>query len=75
MAQATYVIIIGLEAYVRYDWMDPNVDVSDDEIAHLILGFEYVPYSFIEFRPQYRFLVEEPSVDNNAVVLQFHLYY
>jgi hypothetical protein len=75
MAQATYVIIIGLEAYVRYDWMDPNVDAANDEIAHLILGFEFVPYSFIEFRPQYRFLIEEPSVDNNAIVLQFHLYY
>jgi hypothetical protein len=75
MVQATYVIIIGLEAYVRYDWMDPDVDVDNDDIAHLILGFEFVPYSFIEIRPQYRILFEEPSVDNNAVVLQFHFYY
>jgi len=75
MVQATYVIIIGLEAYVRYDWMDPDVDADNDDIAHLILGFEFVPYSFIEIRPQYRILIEEPSVDNNAVVLQFHFYY
>jgi hypothetical protein len=74
-AQVAYVIIIGLEAIVRYDWMDPNIDVSNDEIGHLIVGFEFVPYSFIEIRPQYRFLIEEPKVDNDAVVLQLHFYY
>ena len=75
MAQAAYVIIIGLEVIVRYDWFDPNVDVSNDEIAHLIIGFEFVPYSFIEIRPQYRFIIETPKVDNDAVVIQMHFYY
>ena len=75
MAQAAYVIVIGLEVIVRYDWFDPNVDVSNDEIAHLIIGFEFVPYSFIEIRPQYRFIIETPKVDNDAVVIQMHFYY
>ena len=74
-AQAAYVIIIGLEAIVRYDWMDPNIDISNDEIGHLVLGLEFVPYSFVEIRPQYRFIIEDPNIDNDAVVIQFHLYY
>ena len=75
MAQASYVIFVGLEALVRYDRFDPNINVSDDDISHLIVGFEFIPYSFIEIRPQYRFILEHPSVDNDAVVIQMHFWY
>ncbi len=75
MVQATYHIIVGLEAFARYDWLDYDADINDDTIAHLILGFEFIPYSFIEIRPQYRFILEDPSVDNDSVVLQFHFWY
>jgi hypothetical protein len=75
MVQATYVIILGLEAYARYDWLDMDTNNDAGTIAHLILGFEFIPYSFIEIRPQYRFIIEDPSVDNNAAVIQFHFWY
>ena len=75
MVEATYTIIVGLEAYARYDWLDPDINKDKDEVAHLILGFEFIPYSFIEIRPQYRFIIEDPKVDNNAVVLQMHFWY
>jgi len=75
MVEASYVIILGLEAYARYDWLDKDIDNDTGTIAHLILGFEFIPYSFIEIRPQYRFIIEDPAIDNNAVVIQFHFWY
>lgn len=75
MLEAAYELMVGLEAVIRYDRFDPNVDVSDDELAHLILGFEFFPYSFVELRPQYRIMTETPSVDNDSFVIQFHFWY
>ena len=75
MAELAYVIVLGLEAVVRYDRVDPNIDVSSDELQHIIVGLEWFPYSFIEIRPQYRFILEDPKVDNDAVVIQFHFWY
>ncbi len=75
MAKLSGQIIVGLEAIVRYDRFDPNSDVDNDELAHLILGFEFFPYSFVEIRPQYRIHMEDPSIDNDAFVMQFHFWY
>ncbi|MGD8307714.1 MAG: hypothetical protein PVF17_13735 [Ignavibacteria bacterium] len=75
MVEAGFLLMAGLEAYARFDRLDPNRDADNDEIAHLILGFEFIPYSFIEIRPQYRFILEEPSTNNDSVVIQFHFWY
>ena len=75
MAEAAYTIILGLEAVVRYDRFDPNTSNSDDELQHIIVGFEWYPYSFIEIRPQYRFMLENPKVNNDSAVIQFHFWY
>ncbi len=75
MIEAAYQLTVGLEAVVRYDRFDPNTDKSKDEHSHLVLGFEFYPYSFVEVRPQYRMNLEDPGVDNDAFVLQFHFWY
>ena len=75
MAEAAYVIIMGLEAVVRYDRIRSNTSVERDELQHIIVGFEWFPYSFIEIRPQYRFILEDPSQKNNSAVIQFHFWY
>lgn len=75
MIEAAYQMTIGLEAIIRYDRFDPNINAEKDERAHLIFGFEFFPYSFVELRPQYRIAIEEPAVNNNAFVLQFHFWY
>lgn len=75
MAEAAYIILLGLEAVVRYDRIDPNTSVDNDEIQRIVVGFEWFPYSFIEIRPQYRFTIEDPSIDNNSAVIQFHFWY
>ena len=75
MAEAAYVITLGLEAVVRYDRFDPSTSNNDDELQHIVVGFEWYPYSFIEIRPQYRFMLENPTVKNDAAVIQFHFWY
>jgi hypothetical protein len=72
MIEAAYQLMVGLEAVVRYDRFDPNTVRSKDKHSHLVLGFEFYPYSFIEVRPQFRMNLEEPKMDNDAFVLQFH---
>ncbi|MCF8305594.1 MAG: hypothetical protein K9I71_04285 [Ignavibacteriales bacterium] len=75
MVEGSYRIMIGLEAIVRYDRLDRDSDISGNELSRLNLGFEFFPYSFVEVRPQYRINMEDPSVDNDAFVLQFHFWY
>jgi len=75
MVEAAYVITLGLEAVVRYDRLDPNTSVSKDELQHIVVGFEWFPYSFIEIRPQYRFMLEDPTKNNDSAVIQFHFWY
>jgi len=75
MIEVSYQLMVGLEAIVRYDRFDPNLDIVNDEHSHIIVGFEFFPYSFVEIRPQYRFNIETPDVPNNAFVMQFHFWY
>jgi hypothetical protein len=75
MLEVSYLLSVGLEAIVRFDHFDPDINIEKDEHAHLIIGLEFFPYSFIELRPQYRIKIEEPEVDNNSFVLQFHFWY
>lgn len=76
MAEASYQILKGIDAIIRYDSFHPDKDISDYSFAHLILGLEIFPYSFIEIRPQYRFNLEKPNkIANDAVVVQFHFWY
>lgn len=75
MVKAAFLIQVGLEAIVRYDMFDPDSDIEEDEFSHLIVGLEFFPYSFVEIRPQYRIHIEDPKVDNDAFVMQFHFWY
>lgn len=73
--ETSYQLMIGLDVIIRYDSFNPDITLKNDEISHLIFGFEFFPFSFIEIRPQYRFNIENPDKSNNAFVLQFHLWY
>lgn len=75
MLEAAYKVTRGLEAVVRYDGFDFNTNKDKDNISHLTIGLEYYPVAFMEIRPQYRIYTEEPKVENNAFVLQFHFWY
>jgi hypothetical protein len=75
MAEASYIITLGLEAVVRYDRLDPDTSIDKDELQRVVVGLEWFIYSFVEIRPQYRFMFEDPSVKNDSAVLQFHFWY
>ena len=75
MIEASYRLIKGLEAAVRYDRFDPLTSREKDDVSRLIVGFEFHPYSFVEIRPQYRFQMEHPSIMNDTFLIQFHLWY
>ncbi len=75
MIEASYGLLTGLDAIIRYDRIDPNNSVTKDEVSRVILGFEFQPFSFIEIRPQYRLQSENPSAENDSFVLQFHFWY
>jgi hypothetical protein len=75
MIEVSYKISKGLEAIIRYDRFDRNSSAAKDELSRIVIGAEIHPFSFIEIRPQYRINMEEPKIDNNAYVLQFHFWY
>ncbi len=75
LLEITYQLMIGLDIIARFDNFIPNLSAKDDDYSHLIFGFEFFPFSFIEIRPQYRINLENPGKSNNAFVLHFHLWY
>lgn len=75
MLEVSYRIQRGLDFVGRYDYSLPNTDKKDDQFSHLILGFDISPYRFIKIRPQVRLMGENPNVQNDNFVLQFHFWY
>ena len=74
MIEASYQLILGLDAVVRYDKLDTGLETGDTEFSHLVMGLEFFPYSFIELRPQFR-INKAGNESSNSFVLQFHLWY
>lgn len=74
MIEATYNLMVGLDAVVRYDKLETGLAAGDTKFSHLILGVEFFPYSFVELRPQYRINYAGDSKEG-SFVLQFHFWY
>ena len=75
MIEASYKIVKGFEAVLRYDRFDPSTNTDNDDVSRLVVGIALYPYSFMEILPQYRFQMEHPSINNDAFLVQFHLFY
>jgi hypothetical protein len=75
MIEASYTLIKGLDAVIRYDRFDPSASREKDDLSRFVVGFEFHPYSFIEIRPQYRIQIEDPKIKNDLFLVQFHLWY
>jgi hypothetical protein len=74
MLEATYNLMIGLDAVVRYDKLETGLTTGDTKFSHLILGVEFFPYSFVEVRPQYR-INYACNDSEGSFILQFHFWY
>ncbi len=75
MIEASYKIVKGVEAIVRYDRFDPSTNTANNDVSRVVIGGAFYPYSFMEILPQYRIQMEHPSINNDAFVIQFHVFY
>ncbi len=56
-----------LEPVVRYDMLDPNRSLDDDELSQWAAGLNYAPWPHVVFRAEYQTTREAgPRVDNNG---------
>lgn len=85
-AELSVRIIDGLDLIGRYEGFDPNTEVDNDKLTRMVFGFEFFPWSFFEFRPQFRFNTEErmtttgtqtttEKIKSNQYVAQFHFWF
>ena len=66
----------GLWLIGKYDTFDPQQGIKDNEVKRVTLGFELFPYSFVEFRPQYRLFLGTPGNQNNSqYLIQSHVWF
>ena len=75
MIEASYKIVKGLEATLRYDRLDPSTHRTNDDRSRIVIGLDLFPFPFVEIVPQYRVQMEHPSIPNDAFNIQFHLLY
>ncbi|MBI5215328.1 MAG: hypothetical protein HY960_06205 [Ignavibacteriae bacterium] len=80
-AEVDYRAMQGLWFTGKFDMFDPLAGIEDDDLSttnslkRLTIGLEYYPFSFVELRPQYRVVMEKPSVDNDQALVQLHLWF
>jgi hypothetical protein len=75
MIEASYKIIKGIDAVVRYDRIDPSTHRTNDDHSRVVIGLDIFPYPFVEVVPQYRIQMEHPDIPDDAFNIQFHFYY
>ncbi|MEZ4434661.1 MAG: hypothetical protein R3F65_19840 [bacterium] len=49
-----YLIVQGVNATVRYDWQDSDVELRFDSLHRLSFGFDYHPIRYVELNLRYR---------------------
>jgi hypothetical protein len=82
LAEADIQAMQGLWLTGRFDIYDPLRGVGEDDnspstntVKRITIGMEFYPFSFVELRPQYRIVLEQPSVDNDVAFVQMHLWF
>jgi hypothetical protein len=82
LAEVDYRAIQGVWLIGRFDMFDPQQGRTDDpagdplnSIKRVTAGFEFFPYSFVEVRPQYRFVIETPNINNDVALVQIHVWF
>jgi hypothetical protein len=68
----------GMNVKYAHDWIDPNRDVDTDQRQRDSLGFEYIPYPFVQLRafvrrkdgPRLR-----PGANDDQVDVEVHLFF
>lgn len=64
----------GTTFKVRYETLDPNRDVTDDEWSRSTVGLEFHPFAFTELDVQYRYN-DTPEERYGQALVMVHLWY
>jgi hypothetical protein len=76
--EANLLVTRGMNLKYAHDWTDPNRDARTDSRQRDSLGFEYIPYPFVQLRAFVRRKDGPPQVPgsrDNQLDLEVHLYF
>jgi hypothetical protein len=73
--EGSYLVTPGLDLKLAYDFYDPDRDFKTGSKSRISVGCEFFPIAGVEFRPMYRFNIEDPTDQrNNELHLLLHFY-
>ena len=76
--EANLLIKRGMNIKYAHDWIEPNRDVATDQRQRDSLGFEYIPYPFVQLRAFVRWKDGPPQVAgarDDQVDLEIHIFF
>ncbi len=68
-------ILSELAPVVRYEYWDPNIDKTDDEITHLTVGLNFYPDKAVRVLSDYTFKTETPGKYDNRMNVMLQVNY
>jgi len=77
-AEVNVMIKRGMNIKYSHDWMDPNRDVRTDQRSRDSLGFEYIPYPFVQLRAFLRVKdgpAQIPGARDKQADVELHLFF
>jgi hypothetical protein len=77
-AEVNVMIKRGMNIKYSHDWMDPNRDVRTDQRSRDSLGFEYIPYPFVQLRAFLRVKdgpAQIPGARDEQAEVELHLFF
>lgn len=75
--EVDWLVVRGLNAKVTYGWLDPNLDVDENERIRARFGLEFFPVPFLRFAGFYTLLEDIPqaTTDQDRVSLEAQVYF
>jgi hypothetical protein len=70
-----WLIVEGLNAKLRHDWIDPDLELRDDHVNRYTIGLEFHPITFVELIAQLRYSDLAAGGDLTEIIAQLHLWY
>ena len=68
-------LVRGVFARIKYDGLEPDRDVDNDDIQRLTYGLDLYPYPFTEVLIQYRNNIEKAGLSNDDFLIMLHMFY
>jgi hypothetical protein len=76
--EANMLLKRGMNIKYAHDWIEPNRDIATDQRQRDSLGFEYIPYPFVQLRAFFRWKDGPPQVPgarDEQLDLEIHFFF